>query len=169
MPKPVFDLNFAEVATMIRPDDGDYLFSLDRKYIHHTVEIELPVTIEEFVTIEAGCKIAQNVHIRSHCRIGRDCVLLDGVIIKCGAILGPGTICREKAFIGPNVVTTSNLDSKMSRVDVGEGSFIGAGSIIMPGVRIGPKITVGALTFVDKDLDGPPGSVYVGAPARRVK
>lgn len=47
---------------------------------------------------------------------------------------------------------------------VGSNVFIGACSIIMPGVRIGDDCVIGAGAVVTKDI--PSGSVAVGVPAR---
>jgi acetyltransferase-like isoleucine patch superfamily enzyme len=48
-------------------------------------------------------------------------------------------------------------------IRVGDNCFIGARSIIMPGVTIGTNSVVGAGSVVTKDV--PPGMVYAGNPA----
>lgn len=53
---------------------------------------------------------------------------------------------------------------KYGKIHVGERTFIGAGSIIMPGVTIGKRCVIGAGSVVTKDV--PDGCVAVGAPAR---
>lgn len=151
-----------------KADLADYYLSQVGANIHSSAAIALPATIEEFVTIEEGVVIEENCHIRSHCRIGRDSHLQQGVIVKCGAIFGPRTICEKDVFIGPNVVTTSNLGSKVSGVIIRQKAFIGAGSIIMPGIIIAENVIVGALSFVNQSLLTA-GATYVGAPARRIK
>ncbi|MEX0338915.1 MAG: DapH/DapD/GlmU-related protein [Arenibacterium sp.] len=50
---------------------------------------------------------------------------------------------------------------------VGENCFIGGRSLIMPGVTIGDGSVVGAGSVVTKDV--PPGSVVAGNPARVLK
>ncbi|GAA1345222.1 hypothetical protein GCM10009594_22480 [Kocuria palustris] len=52
-------------------------------------------------------------------------------------------------------------------VHVGDGSWIGAGAIILPGVTIGSGCVIGAGAVVTKDCaaDG----VYAGVPARRIR
>lgn len=44
--------------------------------------------------------------------------------------------------------------------------FIGAGTSIMYGARIGPNVIVGAHSVITKDLE--PNGVYAGVPARRI-
>lgn len=50
---------------------------------------------------------------------------------------------------------------------VHDNSFIGAGSIILPGVEIGPNSIVGAGSIVNKTVL--PNSVYAGVPAKFIK
>ena len=47
---------------------------------------------------------------------------------------------------------------------MGEGALIGAGSAVLPGVRIGDRATLGAGAVADKDL--PEGVTATGVPAR---
>ena len=53
---------------------------------------------------------------------------------------------------------------KYGRINVGERTFIGSGSIIMPGVTIGKRCVIGAGSVVTKNI--PDGSVVAGVPAR---
>jgi len=48
---------------------------------------------------------------------------------------------------------------------VGEGSFIGAGAVILPGIKVGQWATVGAGAVVTKDV--PDGATVAGVPARQ--
>lgn len=53
------------------------------------------------------------------------------------------------------------------KIIIGDNSFIGHGSIIMPGVTIGSNVVIGAGSIVTKDI--PSDSLAVGAPARVIK
>lgn len=53
---------------------------------------------------------------------------------------------------------------KFGTIEIGEYSFIGAGSIIMPGVHIGNNCVIGAGSIVTKDV--PDNYVVCGVPAR---
>ena len=57
-----------------------------------------------------------------------------------------------------------NQVRKFGRIDVKDNCFIGLGSIIMPGVTIGPNSVIGAGSVVTKDV--PPDTVVVGNPAK---
>ncbi len=56
---------------------------------------------------------------------------------------------------------------KYGKIEIGEYSFIGAGTIIMPNVHIGRNCVIGAGSVVTKDI--PDESVAVGIPARVIK
>lgn len=53
---------------------------------------------------------------------------------------------------------------KYGRITIHDNCFIGYGSIIMPGVSIGPNSVVAAGSLVNKDV--PPNSIVVGTPAK---
>lgn len=53
---------------------------------------------------------------------------------------------------------------KYGKIKVGNRSFIGAHSIIMPGVTIGERCVIGAGSIVTKDV--PDGTVVAGVPAK---
>jgi acetyltransferase-like isoleucine patch superfamily enzyme len=55
---------------------------------------------------------------------------------------------------------------KFGRIEIGEETFVGARSIIMPGVMIGRNCVVGAGSVVTKDV--PDYTVVVGTPARKI-
>lgn len=81
----------------------------------------------------------------------------------------------DKVMFGPNVtITTANhpiepeLRSRALQynkdVYIGENAWIGAGAIILPGIRIGRDAVIGAGSIVTKDV--PERTVAVGNPCR---
>jgi len=52
-------------------------------------------------------------------------------------------------------------------VRIGDGSWIGHGAVILPGVTIGRHVVVGANSVVTSDI--PDFSVAVGSPARVIR
>jgi len=56
--------------------------------------------------------------------------------------------------------------ARVGRITVHESCHIGARTVILPGVEIGPRTIVGANSVVSKSL--PPDTVCVGSPARPV-
>jgi acetyltransferase-like isoleucine patch superfamily enzyme len=55
---------------------------------------------------------------------------------------------------------------RTGEVHVGERAMIGAGAVVLPGVRIGRGAQVAANSLVDRDV--PPGATVAGVPAREV-
>lgn len=57
--------------------------------------------------------------------------------------------------------------TKIGRVTIGDYVFVGAGSVILPGVTIGSRVVIGANCTVTHDI--PDNSVVVGSPACRIE
>lgn len=53
-----------------------------------------------------------------------------------------------------------------SEIRIGNNVFIGADSVVLPGVTIGDNCIIGAGSIVTKDLE--PGYVYAGVPAKKL-
>jgi acetyltransferase-like isoleucine patch superfamily enzyme len=98
-------------------------------------------------------------------------------------------VCQNKIVIGSNVSITANcaivdathpyediyaeekigsrLLDEESFVEIGEGSFIGIGAIILPNVKIGKHVVVGANSVVSRDISD--YSVVAGVPAKVIR
>lgn len=101
-----------------------------------------------------------------------------GIGVNC-SIRGPLTI-GEDVMMGPDVVilththVTSRIDIPMGQqggeirpVTVGNDVWIGMRSIIMPGVKIGNGVIIGAGAVVTKDI--PDYAVVGGVPAKIIR
>ena len=84
----------------------------------------------------------------------------------------------NRVLIGPNVViATANhpLDPTLRKfetqyvkeVHIGENTWIGAGSVILPGVRIGKNTVIGAFSVVTRDI--PDNVLAVGNPCHIIR
>lgn len=111
---------------------------------------------------------------------------LRGIKIGKDVFIGPGVFIEEArpelvdiedgVNIAPRVtivthdssfhVIDSKLPIKRGKVVIKKGAFIGAGSIILPGVTIGEKAIVAAGSVVTKDV--PPYTIVAGIPARKI-
>ncbi|MNQ33455.1 putative acetyltransferase EpsM [compost metagenome] len=104
--------------------------------------------------INKGSNLMQNVVLTNDIYIGI------GVIINQISSIGHDVKIYDFCEICPNVAISGNCE-------IGEFSFIGTGAIILPKVKIGKNVIVGAGTLVSKDL--PDNCVAVGIPAKIIK
>lgn len=106
-------------------------------------------------------------------KIGQNCTIMGGVIIDpshCWHI----TI-GNNVTLAPNVHVLAHDAStkvflnytRVANTKLGDNVFVGAGTIVLPGVTIGSNVVIGAGSVVSKDI--PDDSVAVGNPARVVK
>ena len=138
-----------------------------------TSEVGEGTRIWQFTVVLAGASIGADCNICSHCFIENDVVVGDRVTIKNGVQLWDGVIVENEVFIGPNV-TFSNDKFPRSKVAphvlegtlLREGSSIGAGATLLPGVSVGKRAMVGAGSVVTRSV--PDYALVIGNPARIV-
>ncbi len=128
------------------------------------------------VQVGVGCKVGPFAHLR------------DGTILDDGAEVGAfvevnrshlseGATARHLAYLGDaevgrsvNVgagVITANFDGREKhRTSIGDGAFLGSGSILVAPVSVGEGAIVGAGAVVTKHHDVAAGQTVVGVPAR---
>tara|TARA_Y100000004_G_C8934512_1_gene421486 strand:- start:640 stop:1134 length:495 start_codon:yes stop_codon:yes gene_type:complete len=129
--------------------------------------------IEEGAVIGPYCEIGDGAHIKSGAllqgrnRIGPNCVVNDGVIMKNGSVLTNHTTLESNVFMGPNsIVLGDDLSRDGKRnTTIGNNTHVGAGSIVKAGVSVCENVTIGALTFVNKNITK--SGTYVGIPVKR--
>ena len=102
--------------------------------------------------------------------IGKNYKILHGCIIDyshCWHItIGDDVTLAPRVHILAHDASTKNYINytKIANVKIGNNVFIGAGSIILPGVTIGNDVIIGAGSIVSKDI--PDNSLAVGNPAK---
>ncbi|MGY5318326.1 acyltransferase [Neomicrococcus lactis] len=101
------------------------------------------------------------------------CYVNRGVFIDYGKVtLGKNVYIGQRTMI---ITVTHEIGSPDRRagdgivkpVAVGDGTWIGAGAIILPGVTIGKGCIIGAGSVVTKNCED--HGLYVGSPAKRVR
>lgn len=112
-----------------------------------------------------GCVIGSNVYIGKGSKLGSN------VHVQHGAFLPNNTKVGDNVFIGPNVTmtddkypTAGNSEYTAQPPTLDDGCSIGAGSILLPGVRIGHDALVGAGSVVTRDVK--PYAIVKGNPAK---
>lgn len=161
------------------------------------VAIEDPATtyIDHGVTIGAGTRvlpctvIRSGVKIAGNCEVGPFTHLRVGTVLEEGAEVGNFTECKKSivgshakakhlsylgdARIGARVnvgagTIFANYDGTAKHVtEVGEGAFIGSGTIIVAPNKIGKGATTGAGAVVTRGATVGDGETWVGLPARK--
>lgn len=103
-------------------------------------------------------------------KIGKDFKRMGGVIIDpshCYHItIGDNVTLAPRVHILAHDTSTYVFFGKTraANVTIGNDVFVGASSIILPGVHIGNRVIIGAGSIVTKDI--PDNSVAVGNPAK---
>ena len=139
----------------------------DSKIIGEGTRIWGFTRIMEEVEIGANCNICDFVFIESGVVIGNN------VTIKSGVYLWNGVIVEDDVFIGPNATFTNdkyprskNYPETFYNTFLRKGCSIGANATILPGIEVGEGSMVGAGSVVTKSVGA--GKVVLGNPAREV-
>jgi acetyltransferase-like isoleucine patch superfamily enzyme len=122
------------------------------------------VLTSDFHKPESGIEIGNNTWINRNTLIQGS----GGVAIGSDVLFGPAVIVWSSGheFDKPNVpVILQGLT--YAPVTIGNGSWIGAGAIILPGVTIGEGAVIGAGSVVTNDIA--PGMLAFGNPARKIR
>lgn len=126
-----------------------------------------------FAHVLPGARLGADCNICDHVLIENDVVVGDRVTVKSGVQLWDGVRLGDDVFVGPNVTFANDRFPRSKKypeafltTTVADGASLGAGSVILPGIRIGRNAMVGAGAVVTKDV--PANAVVVGNPARIV-
>jgi acetyltransferase-like isoleucine patch superfamily enzyme len=137
--------------------------------------------VEDFFVYAMLCRGNRiNFLRRKGVRIGQGCQILNSVddygsepwLIEIGSRV---TVTRGVLFLTHDgssrlfrdqIPGGSRWGNRFGRILIHDESFIGANSILMPGVEIGPCSIVGAGSLVNKNV--PPGMVCAGTPAKAI-
>ncbi|MFM7263820.1 MAG: acyltransferase [Acidimicrobiales bacterium] len=149
-----------------------------------------PVTVfnEQFIHIGEGTMIGPGVALSAGMAPGQECLSERVVVIGDRVLVGRGSgiVGHFSVEIGNDVWTGHHVyitdqnhgyediarpisaQTQPERaVTIGDGSWIGHGSVVLPGARIGRHVVIGANSVVTGEL--PDFCVAVGAPARVIR
>lgn len=156
-------LGLAAVGNSVRIDESTQVFGAER------VAIGSHVRIDCFTVITSG---PGDVTIGDHVHLGVGVCLFGTAGIEIGdfaslssrvAVYSTSDDFVDGHLSGPTVpAELRNVHA--AQIIVGSHVIVGAGSVILPGVRLGRGATVGALSLVKRDLAD--GEVAGGVPAR---
>lgn len=128
--------------------------------INHAIRYLISMLLRGRPSLPPGIQIGKNVFIDNTAlldwRFGKHITLCDGAVIGHKALL----LCHDRSSL-------SRISAMwIAPIYVGERAFIGADSVLLPGVRIGKDALVAAGAVVTKDVE--PGVIVAGVPARPI-
>ena len=130
---------------------ASWFFPSLAKAIHRWRGVQMPAPRSVF--------IGRNVVIDNRCpelvSVGRDVWLTQGVIVLAHSH------CSQLQR------TVHGMTETRAPVVIEDGVFVGAGSIVLPGVRLGRGCYIGAGSVVNRDIAA--GMLAVGNPCREVR
>nr|BFD59710.1 gamma carbonic anhydrase family protein [Bdellovibrio sp. CKG001]BFD63074.1 gamma carbonic anhydrase family protein [Bdellovibrio sp. HM001] len=112
------------------------------------------------VEIGEGSSIWYNVVVRGDVmpiRIGREVNVQDGSVLH-GTYGKWGTTLHDRVTIGHLVM--------LHGCEIGRGTLVGMGSIVMDGCKVGEHCLIGAGTLLVEGTEIPPRSLVVGRPGK---
>jgi acetyltransferase-like isoleucine patch superfamily enzyme len=132
--------------------------------------------IGPYVTLSAGmvpnqqCLTDPVVRIGDRCLIGRG----SGIVGHLAIDIGDDVWTGHYVYITDQNHGYADLTRPISRqsqperpVSIGDGSWLGHGTVVLPGAQIGRHVVIGANSVVSGEI--PDYSIAVGAPARVVR
>ncbi|MCC5037218.1 acyltransferase [Streptomyces sp. WAC 00631] len=143
---------------------------------------------EEWIRLGEHCVIGEQVTLTAGMMPGLDLGPDPVLTLGNGVVLGRGShvvasrpvVFGDDVFCGPYVYVTSDNHSyddpgtpvgrqwpRTAPVEIGSGSWLGAGAVILPGARLGRNVVVAAGSVVRGTV--PDHAVVAGAPARVVR
>jgi acetyltransferase-like isoleucine patch superfamily enzyme len=130
------------------------LFRLNPKVkwpVHFTSKVIAPENIRKGILCDPGDN--PNVYIQAN----------NGLIIGNNVGFGTGS----KVISANHSHTNHSEHSKSSPITIGDNVFLGANSVLLPGVKIGNNVIIGAGSIVCKDICS--NAIAVGNPCKVVK
>jgi len=148
------DVRINELAVISRPE---------------LVEIGNHVAIDMGVYISVNAKIGDYIHIAPHVCIigGADAVIImeDFSGISAGSVLVCASDDFRMGLLGPfTPIEFRHVINKP--IILKKYSCVGVNSVVMPGVTLGEGSVIGAGSVVTKNTE--PWTVYIGSPAKAV-
>jgi UDP-2-acetamido-3-amino-2,3-dideoxy-glucuronate N-acetyltransferase len=156
-------------------------------YIHHTADVGARVQIGEGVaiwdyskiredcvlgdnvSIASGVYVGIGVHIGANCKIQNRAMVYEPATLEDGVFIGPGVILTNDKYpraVNPDGTKMNSDNWQAVGVKVRQGASIGAGSVCVAPLEVGPWALVAAGSTVVKSV--PAFALVAGTPAKRV-
>jgi maltose O-acetyltransferase len=113
------------------------------------------------------CDYGANIHLGERVFFNFNCVVLDVCPVRIGdyTLLGPGV--QILTPLHPMNAELRRQEEYGAPIEIGADVWVGAGALILPGVRIGDRAVIGAGSIVTRDV--PAGVFAAGNPCRVIR
>jgi acetyltransferase-like isoleucine patch superfamily enzyme len=153
--------------------------------------IDPSADVDPGAELAPGAMVGAGTRVRAGARLGTDVAVGRDALVDAGVVIGDGSTIHDRAlvyagatvgsgvFVGPGAIVTNerypraaltSIDSAEARarasVVLEDGSTVGAGAVVVSGVRVGRHAFVGAGGVVTTDV--PAHALVAGNPARRL-
>ncbi len=161
---------YPRILRLISPFKEDAVFSSDDRSLYCFVWKQTVFTYEWTGTILSYVipVILRGLFYRMlGARVGKG-VLVAGKIVEPQMVtIGDYSILGDTSLLMAHAMSQDEVILK--RIELGRYVTVGAHAIIMPGVRIGDRSIVAVGSVVSTDTVIPPGEVWAGMPAARIR
>jgi maltose O-acetyltransferase len=113
------------------------------------------------------CDYGVNIELGERVFFNFNCVVLDVCPVRIGSFTLFGPAVQILTPMHPLNAELRRRQEFGKPVDIGSDVWVGAGALILPGVRIGAKAVIGAGSVVTRDI--PEGVFAAGNPCRVVR
>jgi UDP-2-acetamido-3-amino-2,3-dideoxy-glucuronate N-acetyltransferase len=155
--------------------------------VHASAELEADVSVGPRTSVWNRAVLRAGASLGAECIVGRDAFIDEGVHIgdrvkiQNAALVYHGVTVGSGVFIGPNAILTNDRypraitatgelargdDWTVSPIELADGCSVGAGAVVVAGVRVGRFATIGAGAVVTRDV--PDYALVAGNPAKRL-
>jgi maltose O-acetyltransferase len=113
------------------------------------------------------CDYGSNIHLGERVFFNFNCVVLDVCPVRIGdfTLFGPGA--QILTPLHPMNAELRRREEYGAPIEIGSDVWVGAGALILPGVRIGDRAVIGAGSVVTRDV--PAGVFAAGNPCRVIR
>lgn len=144
----------------------DYSIDLTAKF-EPCLEIGSGSSVGAFCELRKNIKIGSNTKIDSYVCMTGDAIIGDNVTIRNRCTIARGVEIGDNTFISPHCMF-QNLNTEKHKVGgakIGSNCFIGTGVVFKEGVTVCDGVTIGSMSYVNKDITEP--GIYLGTPIRK--
>ena len=137
--------------------------------IWHLAQVREHAVLGENCVVGRGAYIGEGVQLGNNCKVQNYALVYEPAKIADGVFIGPAVVLTNDHYpraVNPDGSLKSASDWEQVGVTIGQGAAIGARSVCVAPVKIGPWALVAAGSVVVKDV--PAHALVAGVPAKQI-